>query len=130
MTIAATSFLRSGRPFTSWVNRITPMDKRAPNETTTNIKITKNIPRFFGPNATFYVEVSNLFNDRIYDYNAVFNPDPTNTANLQRFTVRYEKGEDITYYDNQNHPNFLANQEFRIFSNVPRSWTVGMVINF
>jgi hypothetical protein len=44
--------------------------------------------------------------------------------------VRYEKGEDITYYDNQNHPNFLANQEFRIFSNVPRSWTVGMVINF
>jgi outer membrane receptor protein involved in Fe transport len=130
MTIAATSFLRSGRPFTSWVNRITPMDKRAPNETTTNIKITKNIPRFFGPNATIYVEISNLFNDRIYDYNAVFNPDPTNTANLQRFTVRYEKGEDITYYDNQNHPDFLANQEFRNFSNAPRSWTVGMIISF
>jgi hypothetical protein len=80
--------------------------------------------------ATIYVEVANLFNDRIYDYDAVFNPNPANNANLQRFTVRYEKGEDITYYDNENYPAYLANQEFRIYSNAPRSWTVGMVINF
>ena len=130
ITIAATSFLRSGRPYTSWIDRTTPMNKRAPSETTTNVRITKTVPRLFGTDAIIYVEISNLFNDRIYDYNAVFNPDPTNSANLQRFTAKYERGEDITYYDNQYHPDFLANQEFRIFSNVPRSWTVGMVINF
>ena len=130
LTIAATSFVRSGRPYTSWIDRTTPMGKRAPNETTTNVKITKNISRFFGTSVAFYVEISNLFNDRIYDYNAVFNPDPGNTSNLQRFTVRYEKGEDITYYDNPIHPEFSANQEFRIYSNAPRSWTMGMVINF
>jgi outer membrane receptor protein involved in Fe transport len=130
VTIALTSFLRSGRPYSSWLNPGTPMNKRAPNETTTNVKITKNVSNFFGAGATLYVEISNLFNDRIYDYNAVFNPDPGNSANLQRFTVRYEKGEDIKYYDNENFPAFLANQEFRIFSNAPRSWTVGMVVNF
>ena len=130
VAIAVTSFIRSGRPYSSWLKPGIPMSKRAPNETTTNVKITKNFSRFFGTTATFYVEIANLFNDRIYSYDAVFNPNPNNTANLQRFTVRYERGEDLTYYDNENYPAFLANQEFRIYSNAPRAWTIGMVVNF
>ena len=129
VTIAATSFARSGRPFSSWVNTLIKMNMRAPNEYNTNIKITKQISRLFGTSTAFYFEVSNLFNSRIYDYTAVFNPDPTNQYNLQKYTIKYEKGEDITYYEDEEHPGYYVNQEFRIYSNMPRSMQFGMIIN-
>ncbi|MCX6138688.1 MAG: TonB-dependent receptor [Ignavibacteriales bacterium] len=129
ITIAATSFARSGRPYSSWLNRGTLMNKRSPSEYNTNLKITKQVQHFFGTSASFYVEVSNLFNNKIYDYTAVFNPDQNNTANLQKWTIKYEKGEDITYYEDDLRPGFLINQEFRIYSNMPRSVQFGMIVN-
>jgi hypothetical protein len=128
-TIAVTSFARSGRPFSSSIDKSTLMNRRTPSEYTTNLKVTKQLSRFFGSNATFYVEISNLFNDRIYNYTAVFNPDQTNTNNLQKWTKAYENGEDIRYYEDDLRPGFLINQEFRIFSNAPRSVQIGMIIN-
>jgi hypothetical protein len=130
VSIAATSFARSGRPYTSRLNPGVLMNKRAPNEYNTNLKITKQVPRFFGASATFYLEVSNLFNTRIYNYTAVFNPDINSTSNLSKWTIKYEKGEDITYYEDDLRPGFLINQEFRIYSNAPRSAQFGMIINF
>jgi hypothetical protein len=127
--VAATSFARSGRPYTSRLNPGLLMTERSPSEYNTNLKITKHIANFFGASASFYVEVLNVFDQRIYDYNAVFNPDPNNTSNLQKWTIKYEKGEDITYYEDDLRPGFLINQEFRIYSNLPRSVTFGMVIN-
>ncbi len=106
------------------------MNKRSPNEYNTNLKITKYFSRFFGTSASFYVEVSNLFDSKIYDYTAVFNPDLNNTSNLSKWTIKYEKGEDITYYEDDLRPGFLINQEFRIYSNAPRAMNFGMVINF
>jgi outer membrane receptor protein involved in Fe transport len=129
ITVAVTSFARSGRPFSSRLNPGLLMSKRSPGEYNTNLKFTKNVPNFLGTSTSFYVEITNLFDNRIYDYSAVFNPDPTNTANLQKWTVKYEKGEDITYYEDDLRPGFLINQEFRIYSNAPRAVTVGMVIN-
>jgi hypothetical protein len=76
------------------------------------------------------VEILNLFDNRIYNYDAVFNPDPTNSSNLSKWTIKYERGEDITYYEDDLRPGFLINQEFRIYSNVPRSVSFGMSINF
>jgi hypothetical protein len=130
ITIAATSFARSGRPYTSRLNPGILMNKRAPNEYNTNLKITKQISRFFGASASFYLEISNLFNTRIYNYTAVFNPDINNTSNLSKWTIKYEKGEDITYYEDDLRPGFLINQEFRIYSNQPRSAQFGMIVNF
>ncbi|MCX6145248.1 MAG: carboxypeptidase regulatory-like domain-containing protein [Ignavibacteriales bacterium] len=130
VTIAATSFARSGRPYTSRLNPGILMNKRAPNEFNTNLKITKQISRFFGASASFYLEISNLFNTRIYNYTTVFNPDINNTSNLSKWTIKYEKGEDITYYEDDLRPGFLINQEFRIYSNQPRSAQFGMIINF
>jgi hypothetical protein len=130
ITIAATSFARSGRPYTSRLNPGILMNKRTPNEYNTNLKITKQISRFFGTSASFYVEISNLFNTKIYNYTAVFNPDINNTSNLSKWTIKYEKGEDITYYEDDLRPGFLINQEFRIYSNAPRSAQFGMIINF
>ncbi|HCA81902.1 MAG TPA: TonB-dependent receptor [Bacteroidetes bacterium] len=130
ITVAVTSFARSGRPYSSRLNPGILMSKRSPNEYNTNLKITKYFSRFFGTSASFYAEVSNLFDTRIYDYTAVFNPDLNNTSNLSKWTVKYEKGEDITYYEDDLRPGFLINQEFRIYSNTPRAMNFGMVINF
>jgi hypothetical protein len=128
-TIAATSFARSGRPFSSAIDKSSPTNRRTPPEYTTNLKITRQFSHFFGASASFYVEISNLFSDRIYNYTAVFNPDQTNTANLQKWTMMYEEGKDIRYYEDDLRPGFLINQEFRIYSNLPRSVQVGMIIN-
>ncbi len=128
-TIATTAFARSGRPFSSWINTLIRMNMRAPNEYNANLKITKQISKFFGTSASFYVEVSNLFDNRIYDYTAVFNPDPANQYNLQKYTIKYERGEDITYFEDEEHLGYLVNQKFRIYSNMPRSMQFGMIIN-
>ena len=130
ITCAFTSFARSGRPFTSRLNPRLLMTKRTPAEYNTNMKLTKQFSDFLGTTASFYFEVTNLFDNKIYDYTAVFNPDPTNTSNLTKWTLMYEKGEDITYYEDDLRPGFKINQEFRIYSNSPRSVNIGMIINF
>jgi outer membrane receptor protein involved in Fe transport len=130
ITCAFTSFARSGRPFTSRLNPGLLMTKRTPAENNTNVKFTKQISRFLGTTAAFYAEVTNLFDQKIYDYTAVFNPDPNNTNNLTKWTLMYERGDDITYYEDDLRPGFLINQEFRIYSNTPRSVNIGMIINF
>ena len=66
----------------------------------------------------------------VEDHTAVFNPDLNNTSNLSKWTVKYEKGEDITYYEDDLRPGFMINQEFRIYSNLPRAAQFGMIINF
>lgn len=130
MSLAVTSFVRSGRPYTSRLDPGLLMNKRTPTEYNTNLKITKRISNFFGTVASFYLEILNLFDNRIYNYDAVFNPDPTNSSNLSKWTIKYERGEDITYYEDDLRPGFLINQEFRIYSNIPRSVSFGMTINF
>jgi hypothetical protein len=130
ITLAVLSFARSGRPYSSRLNPGLLMNKRSPSEYNTNVKITKRVSNFLGTSASFYVEISNLFDNRIYDYTAVFNPDPTNTSNLTKWTSMFEKGEDITYYEDDLRPGFLINQEFRIFSNMPRSVIFGVIVNF
>jgi outer membrane receptor protein involved in Fe transport len=139
LTVAATSFARSGRPYSSRLNPGLLMTKRTPSEYNTNLKVSKSIPNFFGATATFYVEVTNLFNDRILDYTTVFNPDPNNTANLSKWTVKYEQAEAqggqaaaeqaIRYYEDDLRPGFFINQEFRIYANAPRSVNLGMIVN-
>lgn len=130
LSITATSFARSGRPYSSRLNPGVLMNKRSPAEYNTNLKITKFFSNFFGTSASVYLEVSNLFDNKIYAYTAVFNPDLNNTSNLSKWTIKYEKGEDITYYEDDLRPGFLINQEFRIYSNAPRSMTFGLVVNF
>jgi len=129
ITLAVTSFARSGRPYSSRLNPGLLMNKRTPAEYNTNVKLTKQVTKFLGSSAAFYVEVSNLFDNKIYDYTTVFNPDPNNTANLSKWTIMYERGEDITYYEDDLRPGFRINQEFRIYSNAPRSVNIGMIIN-
>ena len=129
VTLAVTSFARSGRPYNSQINRLILMGLRAPAEYTTNLKITKQLSNVFGTNAVLYVEVTNLFNSRIYDYNALFNPNIAAGLGLEEYTKKFELGEDITYFTHPDSPGYLVNQEFRLYSNAPRSVQLGMIIN-
>jgi outer membrane receptor protein involved in Fe transport len=130
LTIAATSFARSGRPYNSQINKLILMGLRTPAEYGTNLKITKQIQNFFGTNASFYAEVTNLFNDRIYDYNALFNPNTSAGLGLEEYTKKFELGQDVTYFSHPDSPSYLVNQEFRLYSNAPRSVQLGMILNF
>jgi outer membrane receptor protein involved in Fe transport len=130
LTIAATSFARSGRPYNSQINKLILMGLRTPAEYGTNVKITKLIPNFFGTSAAFYAEVTNLFDDRIYDYNALFNPNVNAGLGLEEYTKKFELGQDITYFTHPDSPSYLVNQEFRLYSNAPRSVQLGMILNF
>jgi outer membrane receptor protein involved in Fe transport len=129
VTLAITSFARSGRPYNSQINKLVLMGLRAPAEYNTNLKITKRLPDVFGGSLLLYVEVTNLFNNRNYDYNALFNPDIAAGVGLEEYAKKFELGEDITYFAHPDSPSYLVNQEFRLYSNAPRSVQIGMIIN-
>lgn len=115
---------RSGRPYTPSEllgdNFARLNTERAPWEHNTDLKITKSLYA----NQTrvdVFVEVFNLFNTRVFDYNRVF-LDPETLR-------RYENGEDIEYaLPDSNNPDFAAIQTFRIYDNLPRSVRLGMVV--
>jgi hypothetical protein len=127
VTIAVTSFARSGRPYNSQINKLVLMGLRAPSEYSTNVKLTKQISRFFGTQMTLYAEITNLFNNRIYDYNALFNPNINAGVGLEEYTKKFELGEDITYFTHPDSPSYPINQEFRLYANAPRSIQVGFI---
>ena len=118
---------RSGRPHTPSEllgdNYAHLNTERTPSEHNTDIKITKAFRLSQqGTSLAFFVEVFNLFNGRIYNYNRVF---------LDAETLRrYENGENIEYaLPDSNNPDLAALQTFRIYGNPPRSTRLGLVVN-
>jgi outer membrane receptor protein involved in Fe transport len=131
--ISSNSFLRSGRPYTYSTQGLNLVNnKRTPMEQNTDVKISKRIKKFFGVDATFYVEVTNLFDRKIYNYATVFqtvtSTSSQSSSNNQNVTKYETDREALLYYDT-NLP-FLVNQEFMLYSNSPRSFYVGLVFNF
>jgi outer membrane receptor protein involved in Fe transport len=119
-TVSVKSSVSSGRPFTYDTEGLgLRYNRRSPAEYRTDLSLNRYI-KLFRYNTTFYVEVSNLFNQKIYNYNAVFN----NTQNARRYV---ENPDQLHYYDLD--PPFLADQTFIIYGNAPRSIKVGLVIN-
>jgi outer membrane receptor protein involved in Fe transport len=120
-SIAVKSTIKSGRPYTSPDEKFgLRFNHRAPIEYNTDMKITKQLPRFFKANAQIYFEIFNLLNQKIYSYNTVFR----NIINARKFETDKSK---LFYYDVE--PTFVANQEFLIYGNSPRSIELGLIIN-
>jgi outer membrane receptor protein involved in Fe transport len=114
------SFARSGRPYTYDESGLgLKFNKRAPAEYSTDIRLAKSLGKVFGVNnLTFYIEVFNLFNQKIYNYNTVF-------RNVQN-VVKYEKNRDgLRWLDTD--PPFLMDQTFLIYSNQPRAIYLGLI---
>ncbi len=135
LSLSVNSFLRSGRPYTPSYNSNLINTLRTPAETNTNIRVARQIGNFFGTAATFYLEVFNLFNDRIYNYNYLFNTankvdQNANLANYENYQWA-DPEHGVLYWDDQNIGNaFPFNHEFVLFDNAPRSFQVGITLEF
>ncbi|MCX7983810.1 MAG: carboxypeptidase-like regulatory domain-containing protein [Bacteroidetes bacterium] len=135
MVFSVRSFARSGRPYTPSGQATEINTRRTPNEYETNIRITKTLKKFLGMQASIYAEIFNVFNNKIYDYNYVFNT--ANKTDANQILVHYERYpfEDMTngilYYDNYAEgTGFACDHSFVLYDNSPRSFYVGISIEF
>jgi outer membrane receptor protein involved in Fe transport len=132
VSVAATAFARSGRPYT-WDTQGLGLinNMRTPNEYNLDVKITKNIQNFFGTSATFYVEIFNVTNERIYNYNTVFQSTPSSPSsssyNNQNIATFQTNPSQLHLYTS-NAP-WIADQTWLLFSNRPREIYLGMILN-
>ncbi len=135
MIFSSISFARSGRPYTSADNATDVNGLRSPAEYNTNIKITKYFRDFFGIGATFYVEIFNLFDNKILNYNYLFNT--ANKTDQNPASAWYSHyafnnlSNGILYWDSQNIGGaYPEDHSFMLYDNAPRSYNFGIAIDF
>ncbi len=133
ISISTNSYFRSGRPYTYNPLGVTEVNnKRAPWEYNTDLKISKRIRNFFGTEASLYVEVFNLFDSRILNYDYIFRVDQASGSNTQ--TDVYEKqginGLRFMNDAHQSDPLLSLDKAFLIYSNLPLSINLGFSIDF
>ncbi len=135
LKFSVSSFWRSGRPYTFDDQGLGLLyNRRAPNEYSTTIRLTKDFRKVIGNRLSLYCEVENLFNQKILNYQAVFGRTRDNSSgtiaenrNIERYV---EDPGSIQYFEDINHLGFLVDQSFMIYENMPRSFSVGVVISF
>lgn len=132
-TLSASSFARSGRPYTSPRNPTLINGSRAPAEYNTNVKLTRRIRNFFGTEALIYLEVFNLFDNKILNYNYVFatgtlsQPNPRIAA-YENYAIDDPRNGIRYWWDTALQGPFAVDQSFLIYSNPPRSFDFGVSI--
>jgi outer membrane receptor protein involved in Fe transport len=132
IVLSANSFLRSGLPYTSYFNTKDVNAKRTPAEYNTNLRMSKKISDFFGVPATFYFEVFNVFNDKILNYDLIFQKQTGSSKNdLKKYyeTDGLDGAQGIRYwnYENRDTP-FAIDETAILYSNTPRSFNFGVQI--
>jgi outer membrane receptor protein involved in Fe transport len=135
MVLSVYSSVRSGRPYTSPSDIRLINVERAPMEYNTDIRLTKTVKNFFGVPASFYAEVFNLFNNKILNYNYLFSrPTATNPNLPLQYYEDYpidDRQNGIRYWwDKGRQGPFSVDQSFLIYSNQPRSFSFGVVLEF
>jgi outer membrane receptor protein involved in Fe transport len=135
LVVSVNSFARSGRPYTSSNNANDVNGMRSPAEYNTNLRLAKNIRNLLGMPATMYLEVFNLFNQKIFNYNYLFST--ANKIDLNDATRRYENFafddplQGVLFWDEQNFGNaYPLDHSFMLYDNSPRSFTVGLSFQF
>ncbi len=135
INVSIYSFIRSGRPYTSPSDIRLINVKRAPTEYNTDLRLTKTIPKFLGIQAIFYFEVFNLFDNKILNYDYLFDRPTSTNPNLPlQYYEQYpidDKENGIRYWwDKGRQGPFSVDQSFLIYSNQPRSYSLGVVLEF
>jgi outer membrane receptor protein involved in Fe transport len=135
VSVSLNSFVRSGRPYTSPNNANDVNGLRSPAEYNTNLRVSKRLNNFFGSPATFFVEVFNVFNNKIYNYNYLFST--ANKIDQNEATRRYtqyafdDPTQGILYWDDQNIGSaFAADHSFMLYDNSPRAFYFGLSLEF
>ncbi len=133
--VSASAFARSGRPYTSPDNATDVNGLRTPAEYNTNLKVTKILRNFFGTTATVYAEVFNVFNDKILNYNYIFNT--ANKVDQNPITAAYahyalnDPNNGVQYWDNENFGSaYGVDHTFLMYDNAPRAFYFGIAIDF
>ncbi len=137
LTLSSNSFFRSGRPYTSPNNPKLLYASRTPNEYNTNVRLSKKIANFFSTSAMLYFEVFNLFNNKILNYDYIFSTPDANTKNIVTKTYDdpnipiNDPKKGILYWPNTDPAvRWAIDQSFMIYSNMPRSYNLGFVLEF
>jgi outer membrane receptor protein involved in Fe transport len=135
INISLRSLVRSGRPYTSPSDTRLINVKRAPMEYNTDMRLTKKIRDFLGIPTSFYVEVYNLFDNKILNYDYLFSrPTATNPNLPLQYYEQYginDKENGVRYWwDKGRQGPFSVDQSFLIYSNQPRSYSFGIVLEF
>lgn len=135
IAFSVNAFARSGRPYTSSTDTKLINGARTPAEYNTNIRVSKKIRGVFGTDATLYGEVINLFNDKILNYTYLFS-----TPNAGQTNSRVESYENyplndptrgVLYWNDTNFGrSFAVDQSFLIYDNTPRSYFIGLAVDF
>ena len=132
IVISSNSFFRSGLPYTSTLNSKVENGARTPAEYNTNLRLSKKVTSGLGVPMTFYVEVFNLFDGKILNYNLIFQKQTAGSLNdMKKY---YESdGLDGTYgirkwnWENRSTP-FAVDETAILYSNTPRSFNFGVQI--
>ncbi|MDZ7295876.1 MAG: TonB-dependent receptor [candidate division KSB1 bacterium] len=127
--------VRSGRPYTSPSDIRLINVKRAPTEHSADLRITKTLHRFLGLSSRLYLEVFNVFNHKILNYDYLFQrPTATNPNLPLQYYEQYpidDKDNGVRYWwDKGRQGPFSLDQSFLIYDNAPRSFHCGMVVEF
>jgi homoserine trans-succinylase len=97
--------------------------------------VTKTIQNFFNLKTILYLEVFNLFDNQILNYDYLFDrPTATNPNLPLQYYEQYpinDKENGIRYWwDKGRQGPFSVDQSFLIYSNQPRSINFGIVLEF
>ena len=135
VVLSVNSFARSGRPYTSPNNANDVNGLRSPAEYNTNLRITKAFRNFFGVPASFYLEVFNVFENKIFNYSYLFGT--ANKIDQNEATRRYtnyafdDPLQGVLYWDEQNFGSaFAEDHSFMLYDNSPRSFVIGLSFEF
>jgi outer membrane receptor protein involved in Fe transport len=133
--VSINSFARSGRPYTSPDNNNDVNGLRSPAEYNTNLRISKTFRDLFGMPATLYLEVFNVFDNKIFNYNYLFNTNNKTDPNLATAAYAHYAFNDasngVLYWDNQNTGGpFAEDHSFMLYDNSPRAFYIGLSLEF
>lgn len=135
LTVAVFATARSGRPYTSPEDIRLINTRRTPAEYNADLRLTRRFDAIPGTTGRLYVEVFNLFNHRVLNYNYLFQrPTPTN-PNLplqyyEQFGVDDPENGVRFWWDKGRQGPFAVDQSFLIYGNGPRSVSFGLAVDF
>ena len=135
MSVSIFSTFRSGRPYTSPSDIRLINTERTPWEHDADLRVSKTVRDFFGVPVGFYLEVFNLFDSKILNYDYLFQrPTPTNPNLPLQYYEQYgvdDADNGVRYWwDKGRQGPFALDQSFLIYDNQPRSISFGASIEF
>jgi outer membrane receptor protein involved in Fe transport len=132
--VSVFSSARSGRPYTSPSDIRLINVHRTPNEFNTDLRLTKIFQDVAGARARIYFEVFNVLNNRTLNYNYLFSRPTATNPNLplqyyEQYGVDDPQGGVRYWWDQGRQGPFAIDQSFLIYSNSPRSYSFGLVLD-